>query len=148
MNRKRGMGRSRTVSSRLAPATLAVIEAIAEEREMSLSATIRLLLEIQVHAPDAVEELRYYRSCPVPKPSPAADTRAAQRRDERRRMRRYLLLHPRCERTGCRNPSVQVHHKEPKRMGGSTREAIHGADNFEALCVEHHQAMHGIRTAP
>jgi hypothetical protein len=136
----------KTVSARLAPATLAVIEAIAEERAITVSAAIRLLLEIQVHAPDAVEELGYYRVCPVPKPSPTAEVRTAQRRDERRRMRRYLLVHPRCERTGCRNPSVHVHHKQPKRMGGSREEFVHGWDNFEALCIEHHEAVHGIRT--
>src|ERR1019366_9960954 len=82
------------------PGTYAAIEAIAEDRRMSISATIRLLLEIQVHTSDALEELRYYRTCPVPKPEPAAEGRMAQRRDERRRMRRYLLLHPRCERAG------------------------------------------------
>jgi hypothetical protein len=125
--------------------TFEVIRDVATDWHLSLSSTVDRLLQERLFGAHDPGCDPYYQQCPVPKPIANTDIRLAQRRDERRRMRTYLLRHQRCERDGCPNPSVAVHHKTPKRMGGTQVDALHREGNFEALCLAHHHEVHGIR---
>jgi len=82
---------------------------------------------------------------PAPKPiaSCLQSLKAAATRAERRSMRQYLHMHALCE--DCRAAyATQVHHVQPKRMGGTasawTRRSF---DNYAALCLRCHEARHG-----
>jgi 5-methylcytosine-specific restriction protein A len=52
----------------------------------------------------------------------------------------------RCEATGCGRRAAHIHHRRPRRLGGSRRADTNRASNLLHLCAEHHAAVESLRT--
>ena len=49
-----------------------------------------------------------------------------------------------CQYCGRSGRIIEVHHIEPKQMGGTWRKEVHSPDNAITLCRECHDRAHGI----
>jgi 5-methylcytosine-specific restriction protein A len=52
----------------------------------------------------------------------------------------------RCEVTGCDQPAEHLHHRRPRRLGGSRRADTNRPSNLLHLCADHHTAVESLRT--
>lgn len=51
----------------------------------------------------------------------------------------------RCEMTACTREAVHIHHRRPRRMGGSTAPDVNGAANLLHVCRWHHEWIESHR---
>ncbi len=86
----------------------------------------------------------------TPKPREAAKPKAAPRRTDPKQSERDLVRGRSgglCEFRACTRAAEQMHHRRPRRMGGSTAPDVNGAANLVDLCAWHHRWVEFHRTA-
>ena len=72
--------------------------------------------------------------------------RTKQLKDEKTAMAAYLKSHRVCEACG-EKPSVSVHHRIFKGLGGSRQDSVHSPETWISVCLPCHEELHGIHRA-
>lgn len=64
---------------------------------------------------------------------PASKKRAKQNREYSKLRKQFLIQHPKCQVSGCRQVATEVHH-----LAGRIGDLLTDPKNFLAVCHEHH----------
>ncbi len=86
----------------------------------------------------------------TPRPREAGKAKASPRRTDPKPAERDVVRGRSggvCEFRACTRGAEQMHHRRPRRMGGSTAPDVNGAANLVDLCAWHHRWVEFHRTA-